>query len=176
MNRLVVQLVNPKIRRSKLKELVTLQVQIQNALAISSISTLLRQISLTVAFSIQDRHGRYGRSAPEGGEHHESRRGVPREIWVLAVAQWILWYGQSLFKQVLFQGEVSLNDLRAWRPGPLYKGKANLSLDRWHFWRDGYSAMASSRKEEEKGYSEECRDVAAKAAGMMDALERNMTF
>jgi hypothetical protein len=65
-----------------------------------------------------------------------------------------------------------------WSPGPLYHGKAHLTLDRWHFWRDGYKAVASSGKEEDekKWYSQECKDVAAKAAAMMDALEKNMTF
>jgi len=36
--------------------------------------------------------------------------------------------------------------------------------------------VASSEKEKEKGYSQECKNVAAKAAAMMDALEKNMTF
>lgn len=63
-----------------------------------------------------------------------------------------------------------------WAPGPLYGGKAHLTLNRWHFWRDGYRAVASCGKEKEKGYSQECKSVAAKAAALMDALEENMTF
>jgi len=102
--------------------------------------------------------------------------GVPDEIYVLAGAQWIFWYGQTFFKQVIFPGEVSDRDLGMWSPGPLYDGKTYLTMDRWHFWKDGYRAVASGGKEEEKGYSQECRSVAAKAAGLMDALEKNMTF
>jgi len=34
----------------------------------------------------------------------------------------------------------------------------------------------ASSEEKEKGYSQECKNVAAKAAAMMDALEENMTF
>jgi Protein of unknown function (DUF3632) len=118
------------------------------------------------------------RDAHEGRAPHEDEEGTLGGIYVLAAAQWILWYGQRFFKHLLFPGEVSPDDLRMWSPGPLYHGKAHLTLDRWHFWRDGYKAVASSGKEgdEEKGYSQECKDVAAKAAAMMDALEKNMTF
>lgn len=116
------------------------------------------------------------RGAHEGRNPSIDTPGVPHDIYVLAAAQWILWYGQSLFKQVLFPGEVSSDDLRKWSPGPLYDGKAHLTLHRWHFWRDGYNAVAFSEKEKEKGYSQECKNVAAKAAAMMDALEKNMMF
>lgn len=113
---------------------------------------------------------------------------------VLSAAQWILWYGQSLFKQVLYPCDTP-DDLRPWNPGPLYRGKAELSLHRWHFWKNGFKAVASSRTGEEKAhgwrdhfkaaasggkekgsYSQECIKVAAKAASIMDSLEENMTF
>jgi len=116
------------------------------------------------------------RDAFEGREPYRERPGVPDDIYILAAAQWILWYGQSIFKQVLFPGEVSSDHLRKWNPGPLYDGKAHFTLHRWHFWRVGYNAVASSEKEKKKGYSQECKNVAAKAAAMMDALEKNMTF
>ena len=112
-------------------------------------------------------------------EAHETRRegqGSFHDVYVSAAAQWILLYGQSFFKQVLFPGDVSSDDLRLWNPGPLYDGKAYLSLQRWHFWRDGFNAVASDEKEEEKGFGQECKMVAAKAAEMMDSLEKNMTF
>lgn len=95
--------------------------------------------------------------------------------YVLAAAQWILLYGQSLFKQVRFAGEVSGEDLRRWSPGPKYKGGAELTLRRWRFWRDRYKAIASSSEEDEQRYGEECKNVATKAAALMDALEKNMT-
>lgn len=113
------------------------------------------------------------RDAHEGRKRSSS---VHNEIYVLAAAQWIVWYGQTFFKQVILPKEVSDDDLQMWTPGPLYDGKAHLTLNRWHFWRDGYLAVACSGKFEEKGYSQECRSVAAKAAALMDALEKSMTF
>ncbi|KAI9847730.1 MAG: hypothetical protein M1837_001978 [Sclerophora amabilis] len=112
-------------------------------------------------------------------EAHETagkEQGRYRDGYVLAAAQWILWYGQSLFKQVLFPGEISSRDLQRWKPGPLYCGKAYLSLQRWHFWRDGFKSVASGEKEKVEWVSQECTNVAAKAAEMMDSMERNMTF
>lgn len=112
-------------------------------------------------------------------EAHEKRLeglGSVRDEYVLAAAQWILWYGQSFFKQVLFSGEVSLDEMRSWSPGPLYDGTKFLSLHRWHFWRDQYKAVASGEKEDEKGFGQECKIVAAKTAELMDWLEKNMTF
>ncbi|CAF9921354.1 hypothetical protein IMSHALPRED_005160 [Imshaugia aleurites] len=109
---------------------------------------------------------------------HEDRReekGVIRDAYVLAAAQWILWYGQSLFKQVLFPGDAP-DDLRPWTPGPLYHGKASLSLHRWHFWRDGFNAVASGQEKGGEAFGQECTSVAAKAVEIMDSLERNMTF
>lgn len=116
------------------------------------------------------------REAHEGRTPYAGNDRIPSDIYILAAAQWILLYGPSFFKHILFQGEVSSENLRHWTPGPLYKGKAHLTLHRWHFWRDAYNTVASSETEKGKGYSQECKDVAAKAAAMMDALENNMTY
>lgn len=70
---------------------------------------------------------------------------------MMAAAQWILWYGQILFNQVLFPGDVSSEDLQHWTSGPLYYGKNGLDLQRWHFWRDGFNAVALSSSRGEKG-------------------------
>lgn len=108
---------------------------------------------------------------------HERPLKGSQNIWdarILEAAQWILWYGQSLFKQVLSHEEPS--DLRDWSPGPLYDGKATLNLDRWHFWRDGFTAVACGEKVDEKRFGQECRSVAAKAAALMDFFEKNMMF
>ena len=113
------------------------------------------------------------RDAHEGHLAYTKESGVPHEIYVLAAAQWILWYGHSLFKQVIFSGEVS-HDLQAQFPGPDYDGKAHLTLHRWHFWRNGYLKVSSSGNNGK--YSQECRDVAGKVAALMDAFEKNMTF
>jgi hypothetical protein len=109
--------------------------------------------------------------------HERSLRDEPdvvREAYVAAAAQWIIWYGQSLFRQVLFT--VLPDDLRAWNPGPLYPGKADLSLQRWHFWRDGFKAVATEQCGEKSASQQECKNLAAKAARLMDSLEENMTF
>lgn len=109
-------------------------------------------------------------------ENPQDEKGRIRDGHVSAAAQWILWYGQSFFKHVLFPGEVSSDDLRSWSPGPLYHGEAHLSLHRWHFWRGRFSAVVSGKTGWEKWYSQECKTLAAKAAEMMDSLEKNMTF
>jgi len=105
---------------------------------------------------------------------------IVRDTLVLSAAQWILWYGQSLFKQVLLSGDTGDDeeDLQISRPGPLYSGRAGLSLDRWHFWRDGFNSAVARAGDEEKnnGYGQECVEVAARAAEMMDLLEIGMTF
>lgn len=95
------------------------------------------------------------------------------EAFILAGAQWILWYGQALFKQILFIGHVSSEDRRGWAPGDLYIGKGTLSLHRWHFWRDGFRATTSDAS---GAFSEECKSVAKKAADMMDAIESSLSF
>ncbi len=100
-----------------------------------------------------------------------------RDELVLAAAQWILWCGQSLFKQVLYTGEVDPDRLqKSWRPGTLFRGEGGLSVERWHFWRRGFSAVAAGKGGEKEGYGKECMEVAARAAAIMEALEKAMTF
>ena len=97
------------------------------------------------------------------------------QYYVLAAAQWILWHGQSFFKQVLFLDDETIQDSGKWSPGPLYRGTSDLSLHRWQFWKESYRTVALAGKDEEKGgYGQECRTVAAKAADIMDSLEKNM--
>ena len=117
---------------------------------------------------------------PQSDEHETDQedqedQGSIRDAEMLAAAQWILWYGQSFLKQILFREDVSTDTLQMWSPGPLYDGKSFLSLHRWHFWRDSFSAVASEEKRE-KGFGQECKTVAGKAADLMDSLEKNMTF
>jgi Protein of unknown function (DUF3632) len=110
--------------------------------------------------------------------HPEGQKGGIRDAIVMEAAQWILCYGQSLFNQVLFPGDISSEELQHWTTGPLYHGKNGLDPQRWHFWRDGFNAVASSSSRGEKGevWGEDCRSVVKKAADMMEALERDMTF
>lgn len=103
-------------------------------------------------------------------------QGSVRDAYILGAAQWVFWCGQSFFKQILYPGEISTDELRKWSPGPFYSGQTFLSLQRWRFWRDSFNAVACKEKEEENGYSEECKTVAGKAANLMDSLEENMMF
>ena len=118
------------------------------------------------------------RDAHEGDARIPKKEsGIIRGAYVMAAAQWIFWYGQSLFKQVLYPGDISGTELQHWMPGPLYDGKASLSLHRWHFWRDRFEAVASEAtdKKRGKGVSQECKTMAMRAAKLMDALEQSMT-
>jgi len=69
----------------------------------------------------------------EAHENSPAEESSIRAAYVLAAAQWILWSGQSFFRQVIFTGDVSHKDLQFWTPGPLYGGDSQLSLQRWRF-------------------------------------------
>ena len=113
----------------------------------------------------------------------ENEKGV-RDAYILAAAQWILWFGQTLYKSLLLASSSSKNsglkEERAWRPGPMYSGKAVLSIDRWHFWIDRFIVYGSSSEKPDRSVlgpcSEECQRLARKAAEMMDVLERSLSF
>ncbi|KAL2850447.1 hypothetical protein BJX68DRAFT_266656 [Aspergillus pseudodeflectus] len=90
---------------------------------------------------------------------------------VLAAAQYILWSGQEQFKRIGFSGDIDEDLLRDWKPGPLYDGKAAFGLERWRFWKAGFMAAA-----EDFDLGKEARDVADRAAGLMDALENALLF
>ena len=80
-------------------------------------------------------------------------RQLTRDELMMGAAQWILWFGQSLFKQVLYPGEVDREDLtRAWRPGQLYQGQGDLSIDRWRFWKEGFASVAAGAGGEKEGF------------------------
>lgn len=96
-----------------------------------------------------------------------------RDAYVLGAAQWILWNGQNLFTQIRYPGDLLPKDKSQKRSleepdhhEPL------LTLQKWHFWRDRFRAVAGEKHEA----SDECKAVAVKAADMMDAFEKNMAF
>lgn len=110
-----------------------------------------------------------------------------RNTKMLSATQWIIWYGQRLFQQLLYPGDVTETLLRMWRTGPGYTGKGGLNLDRWHFWRDGFNSVASSATTSEESrtdkdakvepdYTDECRRLARRATTLMDTIEASMTF
>ena len=99
-----------------------------------------------------------------------------RDIYISGAAQWILWYGQRLFQSLMFPGEVTADQLKSWQPGPLYKGQSGLSIHRWRFWQSEFLGVASGSDKGEKVHSEECRNLALRAADIMGVLERSMSF
>ncbi|BCS18854.1 DUF3632 domain-containing protein [Aspergillus puulaauensis] len=90
---------------------------------------------------------------------------------VIAAAQHILWDGQELFKKITFMSDVDEDDLRSWKPGRLYDGDSRYTLQRWQFWKAGFHAAAGDAE-----LGDEARDVARRAATLMDAFESTMAF
>ena len=99
----------------------------------------------------------------------------------MAAAQYILWYGQTLFLEILHHAESVVNPTHGPDPGSLCKGTSHLSLDRWHFWRDRYRAMSlgegaeAREKAVGKALADECRTLTGNVAAMMDMLDRCFT-
>lgn len=94
---------------------------------------------------------------PSGTSQGGETTAVISDTWVLGAAQWILWAGQGLFKQVALP--------------VLPVDKEQITSEDWRSWRVGFAAVAVGEK-----YSEECRAVAKRAVEMMDALEKGMSF
>lgn len=75
--------------------------------------------------------------------------------------------------QIRYPGDV-LPETTVWTPGkpPSSIRKPLLTLHKWQFWRDCFRAAAG----EESEAGDECKAVSTKAADMMDAIEKNMSF
>ena len=109
----------------------------------------------------------------EDGQHQQ----LVQDELVLAAAQWILWCGQSLFKQVMFPNEVDFDKFeKSWGPGELYHGANGLSMERWRFWCQRFNTIATQLGEKGAPYGKECTSVAARAAAIMESLEESMVF
>jgi Protein of unknown function (DUF3632) len=104
------------------------------------------------------------------GLEQEHELGVEYDAWISGATQWILWNGHSLFKQVLYRGDVP-EDTRKWNPGKLYDGKPLLTLHRWTFWKERFIAISES-----DDHGEECRNLSGRAAALMDCIEKQLTF
>lgn len=104
---------------------------------------------------------------------------APEEVWerdcnVMAAAQWILWHGQTLFKLVIFDhSEEDANDKGNWWFGKAFVGPViePRSIYRWRFWKAGFEAV-----EKASDASDECKNIAKRAARVMASLEENMLF
>ena len=84
------------------------------------------------------------------------------DSWILAAAQWILWNGQSFFKQVLFLSALSSVKVQSWPPGSLCDGRSDLPLHRWHFWSDRFRDITGENR-----VINECKTVSWKVLDMM---------
>lgn len=121
-------------------------------------------------WALRDAHEEFCKEEGKWRQHIRDER-------MMAAGQWILWWGQGLFKQVIFPREVDLDDIaNSLRPGQLYRGEGGLSLGRWRFWKDGFASVAAGAEGEKDGYGEECVRVLAKAADIMETLEESMMF
>lgn len=102
-------------------------------------------------------------------ESHEKESTEIQDAWVMGTAQWILWTGQSLIK-------LHLDPIGRFR----HKGTPiqnidviittkPISLDMWHTWMNEFRKAAESDE-----FGEECREVAKRAANLMEVLEKSM--
>lgn len=101
-------------------------------------------------------------------------QGKIHQYHVMAAAQWILWDGQEIFKYMVNPLPISDVDARLWRLGDgcTLSSVPVVSLARWQFWKEGFKAAGAGGGEG----SHECKDLAGRAAALMDAIEQSMTF
>jgi hypothetical protein len=93
-------------------------------------------------------------------ESHKDESPEIQDAWALGAAQHILWGGQTLFKLLIWpRNEKNILSDRG------------VALGKWHSWRDGFQKVS-----EDDGHGEECREVAKRAVGIMESLEKGMVF
>lgn len=93
---------------------------------------------------------------------------------VMAAAQWILWDGQEIFKYMANPLSDDDLDVDAWRleDTDTVPSVPAFSVARWRLWKEGFMAAGA----EGGDGSQECRDLAGRAAALMDAIEKSMSF
>ncbi|OJJ51771.1 hypothetical protein ASPZODRAFT_163556 [Penicilliopsis zonata CBS 506.65] len=79
---------------------------------------------------------------------------------------WIIYAGQSLFKEVVHSPRASSLNETSWRTGTLYDGPI-LGFPRWSFWRKTLDAARESPR-----VGDDTRVLTQKAVELMDVLER----
>lgn len=94
---------------------------------------------------------------------------------VMAAAQWILWDGQEIFKYMANPLRVSDDEARIWRLGERCSSSSVdvISLARWQLWKEGFKAAAAA---EGPKCSNESKNLAERAAALMDAIEKSSSF
>ncbi|KFZ23055.1 hypothetical protein V502_02465 [Pseudogymnoascus sp. VKM F-4520 (FW-2644)] len=103
-------------------------------------------------------------------EDHKKEASTVRDAWVMGAAQWILWGGQSLLKlhlnprdEMVPTGILSKSELER------IMNLKRITLHTWHIWTGEFRKTAESDE-----FGVECRDVAKRAADLMEVLEKAM--
>ncbi|KIH90541.1 hypothetical protein SPBR_09042 [Sporothrix brasiliensis 5110] len=90
---------------------------------------------------------------------------------IMAAAQWIIWFGQSMFNFFLYdEGSESSYICDLWNEEGTVPFQPR-SLERWRFWAKKFDEVGSW-----SDATDECKDLTARAARIMHALEENMVF
>lgn len=119
-------------------------------------------------FAVWEMRDAFEEQAEAQGEFHQYH--------VMAAAQWILLDGQEIFKYMANPLPVAEDEARMWRLGDRYSSSdvAVVSVARWQLWKEGFKAAAGADQGAEG--SDECKDLAGRAAALMDAIEKSMSF
>ena len=103
-------------------------------------------------------------------EDHNKEASTVRDAWVMGAAKWIIWGGQSLLKlhldpgdEMVPTGTPSKSELER------IMNLKRITLHTWHTWTSEFRKAAES-----DGFGDECRDVAKRAADLMEVLEKAM--
>ncbi|OBT80655.1 hypothetical protein VF21_00499 [Pseudogymnoascus sp. 05NY08] len=100
---------------------------------------------------------------------HENETSDIRDAWIMGAAQWILWTGQSLIKLHLDPiGQMRHKGTPIQNIEVIITTKP-ITLQMWHTWTSEFRKASESDQ-----FGEECRDVAKRAADLMEALEKAM--
>ena len=107
-------------------------------------------------------------------ESSANREKWEADSYTMAAAQWILFYGQGIFKMILNPAGIDSETDTVWRFGRHFSGSEKLkpgSVERWRFWQSCFDAAAK-----DDSSSKECQDLARRAADLMDAIAKSMLF
>lgn len=103
---------------------------------------------------------------------HANAPGVERayrDAFIMGAAQWIIWNGQAIYRRAMYKGPWS--GPKTLNPGEedFYSPMTFVTMEKLRRWKRGFKDAI-----EEKGISEEAKDVALRAHRIMDVLETNM--
>lgn len=114
-------------------------------------------------------YARYAMQSAFNEDHSKDSRQI-RDAWVLGAAQWVLWYGQDMFKLLMWSKE-TFNSKAEEKDFEAEKTRL-VTLTDWKTWKMKFNDVAAGIG----GHGEECRGLAKRVAGIMSALEQGMSF